>query len=244
MSRMGKSSEHVSLVQAAERYWTESRQPLAALVFIAPLLVIYEGGTLLLPGVRNGADAFMRRVLDLFGFGQHFVLPMLTACILLGWQYLSRRPWRVSPGVIPAMAVESLLLGFCLRLVPFLQNCVLGSIGAPACGLWAKLQNAVGFIGAGIYEELLFRLILLSFLAWGFRLTGMKPAAGTVAAVLLSSLIFAAAHHVGPGGVEFNRYDFLFRTVAGGFFSVLFIYRGFGIAAGCHAAYDVLVEVF
>ena len=241
---MGISTERVPLGQMAERYWTESRQPLASLVFIAPLLVVYEAGVLLL-GVQNGADAFMRRLLDMFGFGQHLVLPMLTVCILLGWQYLSRRPWLISAGVVSTMAVESILLGLCLRLVPFLQNYVLAAIDAPVANiLYTKLQNAVGFIGAGIYEELLFRLILLSLLAWGLRQTGMKPRISTIAAVLLSSLIFAAAHHVGSSGESFLLFTFLFRTIAGVFFSIVFIYRGFGIAAGSHAAYDILVGVF
>ena len=241
---MGTSTERVPLGQMAERYWTESRQPLASLVFIAPLLVVYEAGVLLL-GVQNGADAFMRRLLDMLGFGQHLVLPMLTVCILLGWQYLSRRPWRISAGVVSTMAVESLLLGLCLRMIPFLKNCVLAAIDAPVANiLYAKLQNAVGFIGAGIYEELLFRLILFSLLAWGLRQTGMRPWISTIAAVLLSSLIFAAAHHVGPGGLDFKLFDFIFRTIAGVFFSIVFIYRGFGIAAGSHAAYDILVGVF
>ncbi len=244
MRKMGTSTERVPLGQMAERYWTESRQPLASLVFIAPLLVVYEAGVLLL-GVQNGADAFMRRLLDMLGFGQHLVLPMLTVCILLGWQYLSRRPWRISAGVVSTMAVESLLLGLCLRMIPFLKNCVLAAIDAPVANiLYAKLQNAVGFIGAGIYEELLFRLILFSLLAWGLRQTGMKPRISTIAAVLLSSLIFAAAHHVGPGGLDFKLFDFIFRTIAGVFFSIVFIYRGFGIAAGSHAAYDILVGVF
>lgn len=229
----------------AERYWVESRQPLASLVFIAPLLVIYEVGVLLPLGVQNGADDFMRRVLDLFGFGQHLVLPMLTVCILLGWQYLSRRPWLISAGVISAMAVESLLLGLCLRLVPVLQHYVLAAINVPTTNdLYAKLHNAIGFIGAGIYEELLFRLILLSLLAWGLRQTGMKPRISTIAAVLLSSLIFAAAHNVGASGEPFLLFTFIFRTIAGVFFSIVFIYRGFGIAAGSHAAYDILVGVF
>lgn len=248
MKKMGNSSEHLPLGQMAERYWAESRQPLASLVFIAPLLVIYEVG-LLFPDVQNGADAFMRRVLDIFGFGQHLVLPMLTVCILLGWQYLSRLPWRVSAGVVSTMAVESILLGLCLRFVPYLQNCVLRAIDPPvAAGLHLivldKLRLAIGFLGAGIYEELLFRLILFSLLAWGLRQTGMKPRISTIAAVVLSSLIFAAAHHVGPNGMDFSWFDFIFRTIAGAFFAVVFIYRGFGIAAGSHAAYDIFVGVF
>ena len=60
---MATPAEHTPLGQRAEQYWVESRRPLASLVFIAPLLVIYEAGVLLL-GVQNGADAFMRRLLD------------------------------------------------------------------------------------------------------------------------------------------------------------------------------------
>ena len=119
---MATPAEHTPLGQLAEQYWVQSRRPLASLVFIAPLLVIYEAGVLLL-GVQNGADAFMRRLLDLLGFGQHFVLPLLTVCILLGWHYLSREPWRLSGGIISAMAVESLMLGICLRAISLRAEC-------------------------------------------------------------------------------------------------------------------------
>ena len=108
--------EHTPLKHLAERYWVESRRPLASLVFIAPLLVVYEAGVAWL-GAQNGADAFMRWLLDLLGFGQHLLLPALTVCILLAWHYLSRQPWRLSGGVLSGMAAESLLLGVCLCLV-------------------------------------------------------------------------------------------------------------------------------
>ena len=119
---MATPAEHTPLGQLAEQYWVQSRRPLASLVFIAPLLLIYEAGVLLL-GVQNGADAFMRRLLDLLGFGQHFVLPLLTVCILLGWHYLSREPWRLSGGTVSAMAVESLMLGICLRAISLAAEC-------------------------------------------------------------------------------------------------------------------------
>jgi hypothetical protein len=54
---------------------------------------------------------------------------------------------------------------------------------------------------------------------------------------------FAAAHHVGPYGEPMNPYVFLFRAIAGLYFTVLFIARGFGIAVGAHAGYDILVGV-
>ena len=135
------------------------------------------------------------------------------------------------------MAVESLMLGICLRAISLVQNALV------ALSIGEKIKDAVGFLGAGIYEELLFRLILLSLAAWVFRRAGATPRVSLILAVILSSLLFAAAHHVGPYGEKWAVYPFLFRFVAGVFFSVLFVYRGFGIAAGSHAAYDILVGV-
>ena len=68
-----------------------------------------------------------------------------------------------------------------------------------------------------------------------------KPRFAMVVAVLATSLLFAIAHHVGPYGEPFLWFTFLFRVLAGIFFAVLFLYRGFGIAAGAHAGYDILV---
>jgi membrane protease YdiL (CAAX protease family) len=162
----------------------------------------------------------------------------------LAWHHLAHQPWRLSGGVLSGMAAESLLLGACLCLV-----CL--AWGAwnvpPAADIGAKIRQSVGSIvallGAGIYEELLFRLILLSLLVWGLRKAGIAPGASTLLAVIVSSLLFAAAHHVGPYGEPWVWSNFAFRTLAGGFFSAVFLCRGFGIAAGSHAAYDVLVVV-
>jgi membrane protease YdiL (CAAX protease family) len=237
---MATPVEHKPLGQVAERYWVESRRPLASLVFIAPLLILYELGVVAL-GVQNGADAFMRRLLDMLGFGQHFVLPMLMVCILLAWHYLSRQPWQLSGGIISAMAAESLLLGICLRVILSLQYVFHSIFGDPTVlSIGGQIKEAVGFLGAGIYEELLFRLILLSLAAWALRHAGVRPRISTVVAVLVTSLLFSAAHHIGPSGEAFDASRFLFRTLAGVFFSILFIYRGFGITAGSHAAYDIL----
>jgi membrane protease YdiL (CAAX protease family) len=231
---MATPSEHAPLGQLAQRYWVQSRVPLASLVFLAPLLIAYETGVLLL-GVQNGADVFLRRLLDALGFGQHLVLPTLTVCILLGWHYLSRQPWQLSGGIVSAMAVESLLLGVCLRVISWVQSALL------AMSIGQSIKEGIGFLGAGIYEELLFRLILMSLVAWVLRRAGVAPRASLIVAVILTSLLFAAAHHVGPYGEPLLWSRFLFRTLAGVFFSIVFIYRGFGIAAGSHAAYDVLV---
>jgi len=241
---MPNGDRHPPLEAMAATYWVESRQPLASLVFLAPLLAVYEAGVLLL-GVQNGADAFMRRVLDLLGFGQHFLLPLLTIAILLGWHHLAHRSWRLSGGIVSAMAVESVLLALALRAVLFLQEALFHSLRPTlALGVVGTLKDAVGFLGAGIYEELLFRLILFSLVAWGLRTAGIVPWLSLLLAAVLTSLLFAAAHNVGANGEAFQWFSFIFRVLAGLFFSVLFVYRGFGIAAGAHAAYDILVGVF
>jgi membrane protease YdiL (CAAX protease family) len=240
---MGVSAAHVPLGQRAERYWVESRRPLASLVFIAPLLFVYEAGALLL-GAQTGADAFMRRVLGSLGFGQHFLLPILLVCILLGWHYLSREPWRLSGSVVSAMAVESAMLGLCVWAIALVQDATLPmGVGAAYAAFKETCRSCVGYLGAGIYEELLFRLILLGLLSLALRKAGASPRWSTCCAVLLGSVLFAAAHYLGPAGEALQWRSFLFRTLAGVFFSVVFLYRGFGIAAGSHAAYDVLAGV-
>jgi membrane protease YdiL (CAAX protease family) len=97
------------------------------------------------------------------------------------------------------------------------------------------------YLGAGIYEELLFRLILLNLgiglLAW--MRAGRR--ASVIGGIVLTSVLFSAAHYIGPSGDPFRWLTFLFRFLAGVFFAVLFRYRGFGIAVGTHAFYDVLV---
>jgi len=242
-------------------YWTQSRQPLASLVFVFPLLVVYEAGVLVLgpQAVRNGADVWLRQLLEVVGFGQYFLLPTLTISILVAWHHTTRQPWRSSGVVFWGMAAESALLALCLRLLLELQGSLLQAIagaGAPwgpaaAVGfsVSGELRAVVGFLGAGVYEEILFRLILLSLLAWSARQLGAGPLPAVVAAVLVTSLCFAGAHYVGPYGepIDAARYAFwfslLFRFLAGVFFGVLFVFRGFGIAAGAHAGYDILVGI-
>jgi membrane protease YdiL (CAAX protease family) len=242
MEKMGTPAENAPRGQSTERYWVESRQPLASLAFIAPLLAIYEVGVLWLGVHPNGAHDLMQRFLDLFGFSPRvlsLLLPILVVAILLGQHHLTRRPWRLSAGVLAAMAAESIALGVFLRVINFAQNEFI------AMAIRGKIQEAIGYLGAGIYEELLFRLILLSLLVWLFRRGGASPRASMILAIAVSSVLFSAAHHVGPYGEWPIRWPrFLFRAVAGVFFALVYVYRGFGIAAGSHAAYDIVAGVF
>ena len=288
------ATSNVSPGSWVSTYWAESRRPLTGLAFVTPLLVLYEAGVCFLgpQAVRNGADAWLRQLLARLGFGQYYLLPLLAVSILLGWHYTTRQPWRLSRGVLASMVLESLLLAVCLRLILQLEGVLLQSIAGPcpapvppatmAVGIPYKVRGLLGFLGAGVYEELLFRLIFLSLVGWGLSWIlgkrGQPPLvrstlrAGTsqrlvaangdcplfptlrpsamVIAVLLTSLAFAAAHYVGPYGEPVQLFcsafwfSFSFRFLAGAFFGTLFVYRGFGIASGSHAGYDILVGLF
>ena len=98
-------------------------------------------------------------------------------------------------------------------------------------------------VGAGIYEEVLFRLGLFVGTYCILRVLQLPVLAALPLAALGAAAAFAAAHHIGPYGEPMNPYVFLFRALAGLYFTVLFIGRGFGIAVGAHAGYDVLVGV-
>jgi membrane protease YdiL (CAAX protease family) len=64
-----------------------------------------------------------------------------------------------------------------------------------------------------------------------------------VLAALASATLFSTAHHVGPYGQPYSNYLFLFRLAAGLYFALLYHLRGFGIAVGAHACYNVLVSI-
>lgn len=223
-----------------DTYWSLSRTPLTSLVFTLPLVVAYEGGVLLLGhgSPRNGADVWLRTVLDHLGFGQYFLLPTLTIVGLLAWHHVAHDRWRWNAGVLVAMAGECVLWASMLMGIARLQDRFWPLTLANGESVVARI---IAYCGAGLYEEVLFRLLLLPALAWLITQFGAGAASATTQAIVLSSLLFSLAHYVGPLGDVFNPYSFTFRFLAGLFFAALFSVRGFGIAAGSHAAYDMLV---
>lgn len=108
--------------------------------------------------------------------------------------------------------------------------------------LWKQLAaRTILFIGAGVYEEFLFRFLLIPGLILAFTRGGVPSHRAALLAILWTSMLFSAAHYIGPAGDTFSYFTFLFRFAAGLFFASVFLSRGFGIVVGCHAAYDLLV---
>lgn len=254
-------------------YWNETTRPLVSLFFVLPMLVAYEGGLLVLGTetvMRNGADGWLRQLLQWVGFGQYFLLPVLVCGILLAWHHLLRDKWRVRWGVMTGMYLEAALFGFLLLVFAQIQGQLLSALPVQLGGQSSAVSVAqidgtpeppsirqvaeqasgnagqfIAFLGAGIYEELLFRLMLLPVLAFVLRGLRVSPKLSWLGAVLLSSLLFSAAHfQIFTGtGDTWSTFRFVFRFNAGVFFAALFLTRGFGITAAAHAFYDVLATM-
>jgi hypothetical protein len=200
----------------------------------------------------------------LSGLRHPWLLPAIVIVLLGGWHVWERHPWRCSVDTLVGMFVESLL--FALVLVVLGQLLHVGferatqtTLSVSSASASPAAARAVGFLGAGIYEEVLFRLGLLPATVAVLR-AGLPRQAAVGAAVLLSSLAFAAAHYFEPAGATWwiegmseaaarvaSRpalwFSFTFRCLAGVVFCVLFLRRGFGVTVGCHTVYDLLVGV-
>jgi hypothetical protein len=237
-------------------YWQASRAPRYSLLFALPLLIFYQLLAALAPPapggmvIRNGADVILESVFVWLAGAWGPRLFML--CLIGVGAWLIARDLRanryLSPAVLGGMLLESVCLSLVFGVVVGGLTAALLDAPPPPLMLdftaqrlsrWTMLMLS---LGAGIYEELLFRVVLVGLLAWGAnKLLGWRPLVAGIAATVLGALIFSAFHYIGPFGDRFDVYSFVFRAIAGLFFSGLYLLRGFGITAWTHALYDVFL---
>jgi hypothetical protein len=236
-------------------YWQVSRTPRYSLLFALPLLVFYQVLTVVLAhgerSVRNGADVILQSLFTAVAGAWGpllFMICLMGAGLWLVARDMRAHRSRLRSGVFVAMLGESIALALIFGfVVGNVTSGVLGMLqtlavpGGPEMDWWTRLMVS---LGAGIYEELLFRVLLVGALAAVARaLLGWRPLTAGVAATLAGAAIFSAFHYIGPYGDRWQLYSFAFRMVAGLFFSGLYLARGFGITAWTHALYDVLLLV-
>jgi len=217
-------------------------------------LLLYEFGVIWLGGAsseayRTGADAWIRQFLANLGLRDQWFLPLVLLASLLAWHAVDSRGWRFSPGALVGMALESLVLAIALiglsRVVDFgfsrLEPIPARMLALDSSSMLHPLIPLVGFLGAGVYEEALFRLVLVPFLFGVLRILQAPGLVASTFAMTTSALLFSLAHHAGTPGEMFTWFAFIFRWLAGVYFAWVFVARGFGIAVGTHCAYDVIV---
>lgn len=231
-------------------YWKVVRRPVYALVLVCPMIIAYELGIAAIPmrvgatmvKVRNGADVLLAMLVNKLGLGGFLLTGAIILATLVVWQVMRGESWEVRGGYVAGMVAESIGLALLLAVVLGWAHAALANASAP---LQTSLAGDLALsVGAGVYEEFVFRLLLIWTLSFILQLiVGAQHQQAWLLAAVISALIFAGAHYVGVLGEAFSWQSFAQRSVAGLFFAALFVLRGFGITACTHALYDVLVVV-
>jgi hypothetical protein len=224
-------------------YLTRSRNLPKSFLFILPLLVFYEIGIVLYGAeTKNAADVIVKKPFEFFGdsatLAFNSLIIITSFCSIL---YIEKKN-RLSFGIFIPMFFESAAYGFSLGYVTLFF--VHGYLPFDITNLYVQsfMNGIIISLGAGIYEEILFRMLLLSIFYFIIvKALRANPIIGSLSSILICAFIFSIMHYIGPSGDSFSISSFSYRLVAGIVLSAIFIFRGLGIAVYTHAIYDILV---
>jgi hypothetical protein len=231
-------------------YFEHSSLPLTSLIFLAPFLIVYEIGTRWyaidpVSHVEQRIIAFnlIQKFFALFGASGKYLPAAAVVSVLLGCHAAHRDTWSARLSVLTAMLLECMMYAVPLVGVGYLfEHCLLLHSLAGNWREWLVLS-----IGAGIYEELVFRLAMFSLLSFILMdVLQVSKARALPLMVVISAVTFSLYHYQFPlahytGSEPFAWSSFIFRSLAGIYFGMIFLWRGFGLTAGSHAFYDVII---
>lgn len=246
------------------RYLRETSQPIYSLLFLIPLLALYELIAVLVNfdrtlQIRNAADIMVKNFLLQFGIRSMLGFMMAVVCIAVVCALVALKDSEgpVRPKYFLGMLVESFFYSMLLgTLASRFTDLFLGGQvvqAAPAMQIGGLLDDGVLSqwmiaLGAGVYEEIVFRVLLISVFLAGFDLLSRIPflrwLRGNTAALLsafCAALAFSAFHYLGVHGEPFLWSTFVYRFFAGLILAAVYVLRGLGIAAWTHAFYDVMI---
>lgn len=216
-----------------------------------PLFILYE---LLIIISQPAGDAIIRISVDvwiksLFTFlGVNAVSFSLLLVVIIGLFIIYKERDRLKTlrfSYFPILILESAVYAIVVAMISqSLVSLVLNIAAIDPINSLTMMQKLALSLGAGLYEELFFRVILVTAFILIFTKVLGKKWAGVTAAVVLSALLFSAVHYVGDMGDAFTMGSFLYRFLFGLILNGIYVWRGFGVAAWTHAIYDIMVITF
>ncbi|HEU4411296.1 MAG TPA: CPBP family glutamic-type intramembrane protease [Polyangiaceae bacterium] len=254
-------SAQAALAPARPAAGARRTDALTDVALTAPLFVVYHVGVAFLP-LRNAADVVTSRLAELAEFNRAAYLALTVALgvfvagVLLAIGHRDKFRWET----FVLVALEGAVYAVAMRWAAGYVTAAVAPQGpaaalapaagaplalAPAAALASPWAALVMSCGAGVYEELAFRVLLFGV---GARLLvamddDFRPWLVKIGWALACAAAFSLWHHTGPMAEPFALEPFLFRTVCGLAFTAIFAFRGFAPAVWTHALYDVWVLV-
>lgn len=240
-----------------ELYFSHVLAPIHILLFITPLILIWEFGVgryLTDPATGDvkliRAWKWVQRFFEAFGAVGERIPSITLVAVLAAQLVISEKSRKPRPAVLMGMVVESALWAMPLLIMATVVSALVGNHADLTHAMQTNQsvvpsmtwqQWTVIAVGAGVYEEMLFRLALMPALHLIISdLFRVPKRWGTFVAVLISAVTFALYHDVSENQT-IDIEQFFFLCIAGMWFAIAYVFRGFGIAAGCHVAYDLAV---
>jgi len=230
-------------------YFSASRNLLYSLVVIFPMLFLYE-----LLGfinnfdanyqIRNGADVLIRQAFTIFGSNSQLLygLSLFMIFCLVGYNHRhTLLNSEINIKFLVLIIIESLF--WCSGLLILMKGISSLFLAAPISV--DLLEQFYLSVGAGIWEELIFRLGLISVFIYLINsVFRYGKYFSMFLSLFFSGAIFSLFHYIGIYGDIFTWETFILRTFAGVFLGVVFLFRGLGISVYTHIFYDmVLVSI-
>ena len=227
-------------------YFKRSHTAFYSLVASIPLLVLYEILLALTSSgpwrIRNAVDVWFRQVLFFFDITSQQASLFMILITIFAIPVVRKKGEHLHPPDFLLMLFEALCYSLFLgTLIQWILHPLYFSTSVLVTSSF--LQKVSLSLGAGLFEEFFFRVILLNALFFLLIRVVKREALSGILAILLASFLFSLSHYIGSLADAFELYSFSYRWIAGLIFTILYFLRGFAITAYTHALYDIFVLV-
>ncbi len=230
-------------VSAYRQYLNSSKSLHYSLILTLPVLAMYELGTIFLFRdsffeLRNSGEILLRSLFESLGLTNPL---MVSGILLILFIIVMVRGYKIEkkPGIHANYIVYMLLESMFWGALIFIALQLFTQLPLQLITMEEKLSNINLAIGAGIFEELIFRLVVISaILVILERGLTFESQYAIPLAIILSAIIFAAFHLF----MEVYSFPVFSQRVVGGILlGSLFYIRGYGISVYAHIIYNFLI---